>query len=182
MKEIGNIDKSNPKVTEIIRKRSVEITTTSNVLLGKEISVKKVTLEKLEYVDLEDGGFKEKVKKVLKESPSIPVDLQNHAETFISEIYADAKDFWNSANIGEMEGIQLKSGYRVETDEPQSEIRKRLKERSIKPKTLLRLCNNIFSSPEGENNKDFQQFLQRRIDLRMGIKEKREEPPHDESF
>ena len=182
MKDRGEKFKSNPEITEKIRKRSVEITTTRNVLLGKEISVKKVTVEKLEYVDLEDEGLKEKVKKILKETPSIPAGLQNHAETFISEIYADAKDFWNPVNIGDMEGIQLKSGYRVETDDSQSEIGKSLKERNIKPKTLLRLCNNVFSSPEGENNKDFQQFLQRRISIHMGLEEKREDLPKDESF
>jgi len=158
-----------------VQKKSVESITTTHKIFGRMISEKTVKKEVFEYVDLEEEGLNKKIKKVIHDTPSIPKDLRRQAETFISGIYADAKDYWNSSTVGDMEGIQLKAGFRIEVDEAQNAVGKTLEERNVKPKVLLRLCNKVFSTPEGETNKDFQEFLQRRINLAMNIKEEETE-------
>ncbi len=162
--------------------RTVETTTTTNKILGQPLSEKVVRVEKLEYIDLEDLGFKKKAKKTVRETPSIPKDLRNHAESFISRIYADAKEFWNPSAVGDIDGVQIRAGYQIDTDEPQYAVGVTLRDRDIKPETLLRLCNNVFSSSEGLGNKEFQEFLKGWINIRMGIREKKDEPPKDENF
>ena len=118
--------------------------------------------------------MKEKIKKTVSEAPAIPGKLRHHAESFISQIYADAKDLWNAESVGDVENIAYKAVYRVETDEIADKIGKVLNDNFVKPKTLLRLCNHVFSTPEGKGNKDFQAFLGRRIEVRMGIQDKEE--------
>jgi len=165
--------------SEALRRRFEETETRTRKIFGITVSEKVVKKEKVEYLDLEDEGLKAKTKRNVKETPSVPSKLRKHAESLISQVYADAKDNWNPFSVAE---TQTNASYSLETDESQNQIGITLRDRGVEPTTILRLCNSVFTSPEGINNKDFQDFLMMWVKTRMGIKEQQEESPEDKNF
>lgn len=166
--------------SEELRRRTEEITTTTHKVLGKPISETVVKVEKLEYVNVEEEGLKEGVKKAM-EMIRFSEEEKPFVETFASTIYADVIKTLDEKS-GDITYAMQKAGYRVEINEPASGAGIFLKDKGIKWKRLLEVVKLAFVGPQGEQNPVFKQMLEDLVKQRMGIVEERKEPPKDETF
>ena len=133
--------------------------------------VARYKVEELVYVDTDESfDLKRRVKKAVEQVPSIPSNVRSHAESVVSEVYGDLCVLWNPNEIGDVLSVMQRAGYRMDMDESIREAGITLG-KTVKPEVVKRLANNSFATPEGRQNKDFQDFMFYIIKLRMGIRD-----------
>ncbi len=147
-------------------------TTVTKSIFGRPVS-ETTTTQEIVYVDENAEELKKKIRQAVKKAQSIPPELRKHAESLISEIYADAKDHWNPNSVGDIEGVVDRASYRPETGESMFSLGKVLAARGIKPEKILLLAKESFCTPEGKNNESLNQFLLDDIKLRMGLRDEK---------
>jgi len=153
-----------------------EIKTTRIFLERKFLGIPFLSLKRTEseekelvYEDLETEGLREKSGRIMQQemSGSFPKEFRDHATTFVSEMYNDAKTLWNPDNVGDFD--PERTVFILSVDEKPSDVGDTLRKGKIRPQRLLLLINNTFSTFNGRYNVDFQDFLKSRIVMRMGL-------------